>query len=77
MVGLGRWRSGFTPAVQADWAAQFAELAVCKPYVQGVQWAHLSDAEPHQFPHCGLLDAQGAPKPAFARLRAVREAHLR
>jgi hypothetical protein len=77
MVGLGHWRAGFAPAVQADWAALFAELSVCKPYVQGVQWAHLSDAEPHQFPHCGLLDAQGNPKPALTKLRAIREAHLR
>jgi hypothetical protein len=77
MVGLGRWRDGFTPVVQGDWAALFAELSVCKPYVQGVQWTHLSDAEPHQFPHCGLLDAQGNPKPALAKLRAIREAHLR
>jgi Glycosyl hydrolase family 10 len=77
MVGLGRWRSGFTPAVQADWAALFAELSVCKPYVQGVQWTHFSDAQPHQFPHCGLLDAQGDPKPALARLAALRAAHLR
>ncbi len=77
VVGLGQWRSGFTPAVQADWAALFAELSVCKPYVQGVQWTHLSDAEPHHFPHCGLLDAQANAKPALGRLRALREDHLR
>ena len=40
-------------------------LALCKPYVQGVQWTHFRDAEPHQFPHCGLLDARG---PAQTRL---------
>ncbi len=76
IVGLGQWRAGFTPAVQADWAAQFAELCLCKPYVQAVQWAHLSDADPHPLPHCGLVDAQSQPKPALARLRALREAHL-
>jgi hypothetical protein len=77
MIGRGHWRAGFTPAVQAEWAAQFAELSVCKPYVQGVQWTHLSDAEPHQFPHSGLIDAQGNAKPALTKLRALREAHLR
>jgi hypothetical protein len=77
IVGQGRWRDGFSPAVQADWAARFAELSLCKPFVQGVQWTHLSDADPHQFPHCGLLDAQGNPKPAIASIRALREAHLR
>jgi hypothetical protein len=77
MVGLGQWRDGFTPAVQADWASLFAELSMCKPYIQGVQWTHLFDADPHQFPHCGLFDAQGNAKPALAHLRALREAHLR
>jgi hypothetical protein len=67
---------GYTPAVQASWAEAVAALCVCKPSVQGVQWVHLSDAEPHQFPHCGLLDASGAVKPAHAKLRDIRQAHL-
>jgi len=78
LVGTaGRWQTGYTPALQADWAANFAELCVCKPYVQGVQWTHLADADPHSFPHCGLVDALGNPKPALANLRAIRDAHLR
>jgi hypothetical protein len=70
-------RDAFTGAAQTDWAGAFAALAVCKPYVQGVQWAHLSDAEPHQFPHCGLFERSGTPKPALQRLRELREQHLR
>ena len=31
-AGGGRWRD-FTPAAQADWAAAFASLALCKSYV--------------------------------------------
>ncbi len=76
-VSGGRWRDGYTPRTQADWAAAFAPLALCKPYVQGVQWVHLSDAEPHQFPHCGLLDAEGREKPAADRLREMREKYLK
>jgi hypothetical protein len=76
-VDGGRWRGGFTPEVQADWAEWFPALALCKPYVQGVQWCHLSDAGPHQLPHCGLLDKQNRPKPALAQLRALREKHVR
>jgi hypothetical protein len=75
-VANGRWRGGFTPSAQAEWAAAFAPLALCKPFVRGIQWAHFSDADPHQFPHCGLLDAAGEPKPALARLRELREQHL-
>jgi hypothetical protein len=75
-ANAGRWRGGFTPAAQAEWAAAFAALAVCKPGVRGVHWAHLADAAPHPFPHCGLLDAAGKAKPALKRLRALREEHL-
>jgi hypothetical protein len=72
----GKWRD-FTPAAQADWAASFASLALCKSYVSGVFWDHLTDAAPHRVPHAGLVDARGMAKPAFDRLRALREAHLK
>ncbi len=75
-VGAGYWHGGFDAASQAEWAAAFGTLAVCKPYVRGVHWIHDSDAEPHQFPHCGLLDAAGNPKPALARLAEIRAQHL-
>jgi hypothetical protein len=75
-IDAGYWRRPFKTDVQADWAEAFATLALCKPGVQGVFWTHFSDAEPHQFPHCGLLDAQGAIKPALQRLRTLRAAHL-
>jgi hypothetical protein len=73
----GHWGGGFTPEVQADWAADVTALTLCKPYVQGVQWAHFRDAEPHQFPHCGLLDAKDQPKPALQKLRELRATHLK
>jgi hypothetical protein len=77
VVGAGRWRDGLSPATQADWAAAFTALAVAKPYVQAVHWAHWSDAEPHQFPHCGLVDADGRVKPAAQALHDLRSKHLR
>jgi hypothetical protein len=76
-VAAGQWHDGFTRAIQAEWAAAHAALAVCKPSVRGVTWAHLLDSEPHQFPACGLVDAEGIVKPAMARLQEVREQHLR
>ena len=76
-VGAGRWHDGFTPQTQADWATTLGALALCKPFVQAVQWVHLSDAQPHQFPHAGLLDADNQPRPAFDRLRQLRAQHLR
>jgi len=74
--GSGKWRD-FSPAAQADWAAAFASLALCKSYVSGVFWDHLTDAVPHRVPNAGLLDARGTARPAFDRLRALREAHLK
>ena len=76
-AAAGHWRDGFTPEAQADWAAEFTALAVCKPFVKSAYWSHLTDAEPHQFPQCGVLDSAGRPKPALARLRQFREEHLR
>jgi hypothetical protein len=76
-VGAGRWRTGFSPDVQAEWAAAFTALAVAKPYVQSVHWAHLGDQESHTFPHCGLLDAHGAARPTLDVLSRLRQEHLR
>ena len=75
-VAAGHWRGGFSPEIQAQWAAAFGALALSKPYVQAVTWSHLNDAEPHQFPHCGLLDSAGRLKPVTNELRKLREAHL-
>jgi hypothetical protein len=76
-VGGGHWHNGYTPVVQADWAAAFGALALCKPYLRGASWTHLTDSAPHQYPHCGLVDAAGKAKPAVQRLRELRERHLR
>jgi len=73
----GHWHSGFTPQIQADWAAAYTALALCKPTVRTVLWSHASDAAPHLFPHCGLIDTHGNAKPALDRLRTLRELHLK
>ncbi len=76
-VNLGHWRAGYTPAAQADWTDAFASLALCKPYVRTVQWAHWSDAQPHTYPHCGLIDAQGRETAALEALVKLRASHLK
>ncbi len=75
-VGAGAWQAGYTPAVQAAWAKSFGELALCKPFVQSVQWCHFSDRQPHWFPTSGLVDRQGSPRPALQALEALRQQHL-
>jgi hypothetical protein len=76
-VAGGNWHGGVRPEVQADWAGAFAALALCKPTVQGIVWSHLTDADLHQFPHCGLFDAADAPKPALESLAELRKQHLK
>jgi len=72
--------SGFHGAIssgaQADWAEAFSTLVLCKSFVNGLIWDHLSDKEPHRLPHAGLVDKNGDVKPAFDRLRGIREIHL-
>ena len=75
-VHAGRWDDAISLESQAAWAEAIGLLALCKPAVHGVTWTNLSDADPHQFPNCGLLDAQSQPKPALERLRGLREAHV-
>jgi hypothetical protein len=67
----------YSPASQAEWTRRLASLAACKPFVVGVSWTNFSDAEPHQFPHASLVNAQGQPKPALAVLTELRRKHLR
>jgi hypothetical protein len=76
-VSLGNWRGGHTESTQADWASSFAAMALCKPFVRTVQWAHWSDAQPHQFPNCGLVNSQGRPKPALDEIAKLRNEHLK
>lgn len=76
-VGLGHWREGYAPEAQADWAAAFATVVLCKPYVRAIHWTHFADAEAHQFPHCGLVDADGQAKPALQELMHLRSEHLK
>jgi hypothetical protein len=75
-VDAGHWHTGVHEAVQADWAASFTLLALSKPYVEAVHWVHFTDADVHQFVHCGLLDARGKPKPSLEMLGRLREVPL-
>ncbi|MCA9075426.1 MAG: endo-1,4-beta-xylanase [Planctomycetaceae bacterium] len=64
------WRRPCNEDVQAEWVETFVPLLMSKPAVTGVYWTHLTDAFPHQFPHAGLIRADGTPKPSFEALRS-------
>lgn len=67
---------GWSPGAQAAWVDRFVPLLLAKVAVASITWAQLSDSEPHDWPHGGLFDAGGAPKPTLARLAALRKKHL-
>ena len=69
---LGDW----TPERQRSLATRLAAVALSKPAVQGVIWNQLLDSRPHDFPHGGLFDGNGRPKPALAALAALRRKYL-
>lgn len=75
-VSAGKWHAGFSPESQADWAEQAATLALSRPFVCGLHWTHFGDAQPHRFPNCGLIDADGKVKPALVRLSRLRARYL-
>ncbi len=76
-IDAGYWHGGFTSAVQAEWAAGISTVAVSEDPVRAVHWVQLSDDHPHPYPHTGLFDEQGKPRPALDQLRTVRQLHLR
>lgn len=74
--GAGLWRDQ-SAAAQADWVTACGGLALCKSFVTGVCWDHFMDSSPHRLPNVGLVDNRGQIRPAFDRLRALREEHLK
>ena len=71
------WPDAWTPLGEQDWIVRYVSLILSKTYVQGIFWNQLRDTDPHEFPHGGLFDAQGRPKPALTSLSAIRQTHLR
>lgn len=68
---------GWTPATQRAWIERILPLMLAKRSVYGIYWSQLSDTETHLFPHGGIFNSEGRPKPALATLAAIRRYHLR
>jgi hypothetical protein len=65
-----------TPETQNEWARRHLPLLLGKSLVQAILWNQLSDAQPHEFPHGGIFDANSHPKPIFETLCSFRNEHL-
>lgn len=68
--------SEITPSAQRQLVDRLLPMLLSKQAVQGVVWNQWEDAFPHDFPHGGLIDLKGRPKPALAALAALRKQHL-
>ncbi|MCH7701617.1 MAG: endo-1,4-beta-xylanase [Planctomycetes bacterium] len=68
----GEWHGPWSERLQARWIAEFYSVALSKPFVETVSWKPMSDKETHPTPHCGLLRADLAPKPAYRELTKLR-----
>ena len=55
---------------------RLVQLLLTKPNVQGIIWNQLFDSEQHDYPHGGLFDGDGQPKPALDALTTIRQHHL-
>lgn len=69
------WRKPLDESAQADWIADYVALLLAKPSVIAVFWNHLSDAQPHRFPHAGLVRPDGAAKAGLTSVTAQRQRH--
>lgn len=69
------WKLPWSEESQAQWLDQHLTLLMAKPSVVAIFWTHFADAQPHHFPHAGLLALSGQAKPALNRLAHYRTAY--
>jgi hypothetical protein len=62
-----------TPAMDQGLASQLIPLLLSKPSLHALVWNQLSDVEPHEFPHSGVLDHAGNAKPLLSVLGDIRK----
>ena len=65
-----------SPEAQSDFIGKLIPLMLAKQFVQGIVWSELTDAEPHEFAHAGIMDSAGTTKPLLDSLIALRKQHL-
>lgn len=72
----GRWREPWTPELQATWFDNVSRIALGKSFVESVTWTDLTDSNA-VIPGGGLVDDLFRPKPAFEKLKSLRQTYQR
>lgn len=69
----GEWGGTWSPERQAEWFEQLCEIALSKPFVDSVCFQALVDGPASILPGGGLLTDKLARKPAYDRIKALRD----
>jgi len=64
----GYWRRPWSPVVQGHWLEAVMQIAMSKPYVEGVSWQDMVDHPQIELPLSALVNDDQQPKVAFKRL---------
>ena len=67
---------GVSPRAQAQLIEVLIPLLIARQPVQAVVWNQWRDDLPHDFPHGGLYDQMGQPKPGLKKLVEIRREYL-
>ncbi|MBN2377894.1 MAG: endo-1,4-beta-xylanase [Sedimentisphaerales bacterium] len=73
----GYWHGQWNEQIQADWLDQAYTIALSKPYVETVTWEDLIDTPHAMLQFGGLNKADLSPKPAFEKLRQMKNSLVR
>lgn len=55
-------------------ANRYLSLLTARSVIHGVFWSQLHDSQPHDYPHGGLFDSLGRPKPVLRTIASLRHA---
>jgi hypothetical protein len=71
----GHWRRPWSMPVQGHWLEAAFQIAISKPFVEGVAWQELCDHPQIELPLSGLVSEDMQPKDALKRMVSFRQ-HL-
>ncbi len=64
----GHWRRPWSPGVQGHWLEAVFQIAMSKPYIDGVCWSDVVDHLDIELPLAGLVSSDQQPKVGYRRL---------
>lgn len=73
MEAAGEWHRPWDQLRQARWIEQFYKIALSKPFVEAVTYAHLTDVGDSAAARSGLLTAEFGVKKSFQVLKKLQE----